>query len=75
MHRTPIMCSALVLVAIASSPATACPWNGCGTDAAKSAQSKTYYPSLSYAYAAPVYGYIATPTKPVRYYRKAPKAK
>jgi hypothetical protein len=53
-----IVCTAF-LVAVAgstSAPATACPWNGCGTDAYNSAQARASYDTL-YAFGPQAYGY------------------
>src|SRR5262245_37795404 len=73
-------CSAIILVAVvASTPAHACPWNGCGTDAYNSYTQTMYdsyfaapgYGPQVYGYA-PVYGYSAPVlgyyNAPVRYY-------
>jgi hypothetical protein len=63
--QTLVTCSALVLIALASTPATACPWNGCGTDASNAARSAVYYAPPINAYAppvyAPAYGYMPGP--------------
>jgi hypothetical protein len=73
MHRrTLIGCCAVIIMM--STPATACPWNGCGADAAKQAKYPTPYyysaPVYSGAVIGPSYGYTA-PKKTVRSRRTA----
>ena len=66
---------ALALIALVGTPASACPYNGCGADASNSVRPPLYNPPLVYApnyggyalsYSGPVYGYVAGPT--VGYY-------
>jgi hypothetical protein len=60
--RTSLSCSAplLVMFGLGGTPAAACPWNGCGTDAYNAARAYAYYAPPLEAYAPPAYGYYAT---------------